>query len=87
MERPREAGHPRGKGEVGVCEGGADEVGGVGSMQTDLIILTHDCVESKMNAALAQMQASLDEANAALSVAQCSCSEAQQVLILNKYSL
>ena len=35
----------------------ADEVGGVGSMQTDLIILTHDCVESKMNAALAQMQA------------------------------
>jgi hypothetical protein len=37
--------------------------------------------------ALAQMQASLDEANAALSVAQCSCSEAQQVLILNKYLL
>ena len=35
----------------------ADEVGGVGSMQTDLIILTHDCVESKMNAALVQMQA------------------------------
>ena len=35
----------------------ADEVGGEGSMQTDLIILTHDCVEAKMNAALAQMQA------------------------------
>ena len=35
----------------------ADEVGGVGSMQTDLIILTHDCVEAKMNTALAQMQA------------------------------
>jgi homoserine dehydrogenase len=35
----------------------ADEVGGVGSTQTDLIILTHDCVEAKMNAALAQMQA------------------------------
>ena len=35
----------------------ADEVGGEGSNQTDVIILTHDCVESKMNAALAQMQA------------------------------
>ena len=34
----------------------ADEVGGEGSAQTDLIILTHDCVEAKMNAALAQMQ-------------------------------
>ena len=35
----------------------ADEVGGEGAMQTDLIILTHDCVEAKMNEALAQMQA------------------------------
>jgi len=39
----------------------ADEVGGEGGAasvpQTDLIILTHDCVEAKMNAALAQMQA------------------------------
>ncbi|MBC7608539.1 MAG: homoserine dehydrogenase [Polaromonas sp.] len=35
----------------------ADEVGGEGSTQTDLIILTHDCVESKMNEALVQMQA------------------------------
>ncbi len=35
----------------------ADEVGGEGSTQTDLIILTHDCQEAKMNAALAQMQA------------------------------
>ncbi|QTN28839.1 homoserine dehydrogenase [Rhodoferax sp. AJA081-3] len=34
----------------------ADEVGGEGSTQTDLIILTHDCVEANMNAALAQMQ-------------------------------
>ncbi len=34
----------------------ADEVGGEGATQTDLIILTHDCVESEMNAALAQMQ-------------------------------
>jgi homoserine dehydrogenase len=34
----------------------ADEVGGEGSTQTDVIILTHDCVESDMNAALAQMQ-------------------------------
>jgi len=35
----------------------ADEVGGEGSTQTDLIILTHDCVEAKMNEALAQIQA------------------------------
>ena len=35
----------------------ADEVGGEGATQTDLIILTHDCVEAKMNQALAQMQA------------------------------
>ena len=35
----------------------ADEVGGEGSTQTDLIILTHDCVEAKMNVALAAMQA------------------------------
>jgi len=34
----------------------ADEVGGEGSTHTDLIILTHDCVEAKMNNALAQMQ-------------------------------
>ncbi len=35
----------------------ADEVGGEGSTQTDLIILTHDCVEAKMNVAIAHMQA------------------------------
>jgi homoserine dehydrogenase len=35
----------------------ADEVGGEGATFTDLIILTHDCVESTMNAAMAQMQA------------------------------
>ena len=35
----------------------ADEVGGEGATQTDLIILTHDCVEARMNGALAQMQA------------------------------
>ena len=35
----------------------ADEVGGEGSTQTDLIILTHDCQEARMNEALAQMQA------------------------------
>jgi homoserine dehydrogenase len=35
----------------------ADEVGGEGSTHTDLIILTHDCVEAKMDGALAQMQA------------------------------
>ena len=34
----------------------ADEVGGEGATQTDLIILTHDCVEAKMNEALLQMQ-------------------------------
>jgi homoserine dehydrogenase len=34
----------------------ADEVGGEGATQTDLIILTHDCVEAKMNEALAQIQ-------------------------------
>ncbi len=34
----------------------ADEVGGEGATQTDLIILTHDCVEAKMNEALSQMQ-------------------------------
>ena len=34
----------------------ADEVGGEGATQTDLIILTHDCVESSMNQALVQMQ-------------------------------
>lgn len=35
----------------------ADEVGGEGSTQTDLIILTHDCVEARMNQAMTQMQA------------------------------
>jgi homoserine dehydrogenase len=35
----------------------ADEVGGEGSTQTDVIILTHDCMEAKMNAAMVQMQA------------------------------
>ena len=35
----------------------ADEVGGEGSTQTDLIILTHDCEEATMNAAIARMQA------------------------------
>jgi homoserine dehydrogenase len=35
----------------------ADEVGGEGATSTDLIILTHDCVEAKMNAAIALMQA------------------------------
>ena len=34
----------------------ADEVGGEGCTQTDLIILTHDCIEAQMNAALAKMQ-------------------------------
>lgn len=34
----------------------ADEVGGAGSTQTDLIILTHDCVEGRMNEALAKIQ-------------------------------
>ena len=35
----------------------ADEVGGEGSTQTDLIILTHDTLEGHMNDALAKMQA------------------------------
>lgn len=35
----------------------ADDVGGEGATQTDLIILTHDCVEARMNEALARMQA------------------------------
>jgi homoserine dehydrogenase len=35
----------------------ADEVGGEGSTQTDLIILTHEAREGAMNGALAQMQA------------------------------
>ena len=35
----------------------ADEIGGEGATQTDLVILTHDCLEAKMNEALAQMQA------------------------------
>ncbi len=35
----------------------ADEVGGEGATQTDLIILTHDCIEARMNEALVQMQA------------------------------
>ena len=35
----------------------ADDVGGEGATQTDLIILTHDCVEARMNEALANMQA------------------------------
>ncbi|WP_042429235.1 homoserine dehydrogenase [Comamonas granuli] len=35
----------------------ADEVGGEGSTQTDLIILTHDTREGLMDAAIAQMQA------------------------------
>ena len=34
----------------------ADEVGGEGSTQTDLIILTHNCVEAHMNEAIANMQ-------------------------------
>ena len=35
----------------------ADEVGGEGATQTDVIILTHDCLEAHMNAALSTMQA------------------------------
>jgi homoserine dehydrogenase len=35
----------------------ADEVGGADANQTDLIILTHDCPEARMDAALARMQA------------------------------
>jgi homoserine dehydrogenase len=35
----------------------ADEVSGVGGTQTDLIILTHDCQEARMDKVLALMQA------------------------------
>ena len=35
----------------------ADEVGGEGATQTDVIILTHDCQEARMNEAIALMQA------------------------------
>ncbi|MCF8154643.1 MAG: homoserine dehydrogenase [Rhodoferax sp.] len=35
----------------------ADEVGGEGATQTDVIILTHDCQEARMNHAMALMQA------------------------------
>ncbi len=35
----------------------ADEVSGADANQTDLIILTHDCAEARMDAALARMQA------------------------------
>ncbi len=35
----------------------ADEVGGAETNQTDVIILTHDCTESAMTAAIAQIQA------------------------------
>ena len=35
----------------------ADEVGGAETNQTDVIILTHDCTDSAMTAAIAQMQA------------------------------
>jgi homoserine dehydrogenase len=35
----------------------ADEVDGDSASQTDLIILTHDCQEARMDAALARMQA------------------------------
>ena len=35
----------------------ADDIGGEGATQTDLVILTHDCLEARMNQALAQMQA------------------------------
>ena len=35
----------------------ADDIGGEGATQTDLVILTHDCMEARMNEALAQMQA------------------------------
>ncbi|MFV0679777.1 homoserine dehydrogenase [Ottowia sp.] len=35
----------------------ADEVGGEGSTQTDIVILTHDAREGAMNAVLAQLQA------------------------------
>ena len=35
----------------------ADEVDSDSASQTDLIILTHDCQEARMDAALARMQA------------------------------
>lgn len=35
----------------------ADEVGGENAVQTDLIILTHDCTEAQMKAALQEIQA------------------------------
>jgi homoserine dehydrogenase len=35
----------------------ADEISGAEGTQTDLIILTHDCTEAKMNVALTRMQA------------------------------
>ncbi len=35
----------------------ADEVGGADANQTDLIILSHDCAEARMDVALARMQA------------------------------
>ena len=35
----------------------ADEVGGEGCTQTDVILLTHECTEAAMNLAMAQMQA------------------------------
>ena len=35
----------------------SDEVGGTEANQTDLIILTHDCAEARMDAAMARMQA------------------------------
>nr|WP_315848088.1 homoserine dehydrogenase [uncultured Rhodoferax sp.] len=35
----------------------ADEISGEAGTQTDVIILTHDCAEAKMDAAIAQMQA------------------------------
>ena len=47
----------RAQPQGGVLQREADEVGGEGSTQTDVIILTHDCLESKMNAAMVQMQA------------------------------
>jgi homoserine dehydrogenase len=34
----------------------ADEISGEAGTQTDVIILTHDCAEAKMNVAIAQMQ-------------------------------
>jgi len=35
----------------------SDEISGVEASQTDLIILTHDCKESQMDAAISLMQA------------------------------